>query len=426
MATQQNLLFFSLFCALHTITPKIQPISPMNRLSRLLSTSTENKETGELVRSIEQATDAKSEQEDWRLFIHVCNAVIRMPSGPKTARKVLQQRLAVTKEPQAHVLALSVCVFLVAQHSTMKTPFPFFLVLPYDHEKTHSKFLFYFAIYKLLRAISENCVEFDAQLQDKGLLRDLNTLWNDPSTHIKVRQKMTECIQLWITQYQNNPAMQNLIQFCATATSSSSCSGSPGRAAPPKGVVANNSAAVAAAAAAARAHDGKHREQQQRRLVFRWRTTKGVRQKEEKNNIEGRRRSVDFYKEQQEDRMEVQQPIIEEAKTTAECLSQLLLTNGKSRQDDELIQEIYRKCKDLHATIMRSIEESHTPVQISSLIDANGVLVQALETYHAVTQSDLMRVTTDHHCTPSSNNNNNKKNTDGSSPVTMLSDKALG
>ncbi|KAI8144141.1 hypothetical protein BJV82DRAFT_667969 [Fennellomyces sp. T-0311] len=161
--------------------------------------------------------------------------------------------------------------------------------------------------------------------------------------------------------------MRALIQFCATAT----CA-----AAPPVVAVAP----------------------QQRRL-FRWRTKGG--HQERKNNIERGRRSVD---DEKEDLMKVRQSIIEEAKTTAEFLSQLL-SNGKSQQDNELIQEIYQKCKDLHATIMRYIEESHTSVQISTLIDANSELVKALESYNR-TQSDLMRRT--------------------NAPLTILSDKALG
>ena len=66
---------------------------------------------------LEQATDSKLEQEDWRLYIEICNKVIRIPNGPKTTREVLQKKLAVRNHPQTHVLALSVIFVLQLHHA---------------------------------------------------------------------------------------------------------------------------------------------------------------------------------------------------------------------------------------------------------------------------------------------------------------------
>ncbi|KAI7852617.1 hypothetical protein BDC45DRAFT_558558 [Circinella umbellata] len=339
-------------------------IHSRRRLSLLLLENNNNNEIKNLIESIgwyfffivilEQATNSKLEQEDWRLYIQICNKIIYISNGPKVARKVLQKKLAVKNDPQTHVLTLS-----------------------------------------LLRTISENCSEFDDQLQDKSLLEDLTNLWNHSNIHIKVRQKLTECMQLWMIQYQNIPTMQNLIQLCATAT----CNATPPHV---LSIVANQQQQQ-------RGGGGSFLLNRLKNMITQ-RTLKIKDKKEQDNNIDTRRsNNVDY----EEDLLKVQQLIIEEAKTTAEILTHLLLpdkNNDDNEKSSELILEMYRKCKDLHGTIMSYIEDSRASVQISTLIDANSVLVQALETYNSVMQSDLMK----------------KSVTTNNTSVTIPSDKALG
>ncbi|KAI9261616.1 hypothetical protein BDA99DRAFT_511918 [Phascolomyces articulosus] len=354
------------------VIPHISLLNDMrNKLSSLLlSEKNQQSEINELVRSIDQATDSQLEQEDWQLIIQICNKVIRISNGPKTTRKLLQKKLTIQHHPQTHILALS-----------------------------------------LLRAISENCNEFDDQLQDKGLLKDLTTLWNDSNTHIHVRQKLTECMQLWMVQYRHKPTMQPLVEWCATTTCRMTAPPDPFRMGYQEEVATTTTK--------------MNHSQQEEPLLRRWKSTitKGGmnRQKKEKNNIQ-RRSFVD--NDEKEDLFKVQQLILQEAKTTAEFLSQLLISrqqeNNKpfshTQEENELIQEIYQKCKDLHATLMRYIEDARNTVQISTLIDVNSILVSTLETYHHVMPSpeDLMMSITNH------DDDSIRR------PVTILSDKALG
>ncbi|KAG2218546.1 hypothetical protein INT45_013984 [Circinella minor] len=113
--------------------------------------------------------------------------------------------------------------------------------------------------------------------------------------------------------------MQNLIQFCATAT----CNATPPHV---LSIVANQ-----------QQQEGSYLLNRLKNTITQ-RTLKIKNKKEQDNNdITRRSNSVDY----EEDLLKVQQLIIEEAKTTAEILTQLLLpdkNNDDNEKSSELIQ----------------------------------------------------------------------------------------
>ncbi|KAM3582229.1 hypothetical protein VKS41_005660 [Umbelopsis sp. WA50703] len=85
---------------------------------------------------------------------------------------------------------------------------------------------------------------------------------------------------------------------------------------------------------------------------------------------------------------------IELARNNCQVLAQTLSFTDPGKEDiskNELIQEFYGKCKDLHMTIMRHLQTASDPDMISTLLDTNSELVNTFKAYDDMLEQSALQ-----------------------------------
>ncbi|KAI8083022.1 uncharacterized protein BX664DRAFT_339632 [Halteromyces radiatus] len=309
--------------------------------------SLQDSEQTELMQLIDKATDSSLTTENWTLFISICHKINQSPQAAKTTRKVIQKKI-LSMIPQTQLLTIA-----------------------------------------LMKVITENCKSFDEQLGHETLIRSLRIIWNHPETYTKVRERIIECVYVWMIELGEYEPVHPIIQYCheinqirsiAPHKTEAWISTSPLPIQPQHHQQNRTVTPISFSNAATNRTSS----------LFRgWKLKRSNIKEKQQSSSHNEYQMISGCKQMSENNGEKVQECIEESKSTSGLLQQLL-SNEQSRTNDPLLRELYQKCQDLQSNIMRYIETTTDPVYIGTLIDTNVLLSQVLETYKKNESSETL------------------------------------
>ncbi|KAI8068390.1 hypothetical protein BC940DRAFT_34477 [Gongronella butleri] len=137
-----------------------------------------NPEETALIRAMERATDRESASLDWSAAISICHQVTRSPQAAKVVRKTMEKHLLATSQSPAKVI-------------------------------------------QLLKMITENSTGMDEQLANETFINSLTNLWGRPNTSPAVRDALRECAFAWQMHFGQLTPMHPILPLCYKITAES-------------------------------------------------------------------------------------------------------------------------------------------------------------------------------------------------------------
>ncbi|CAO3632370.1 unnamed protein product [Cunninghamella blakesleeana] len=247
----------------------------------------------------------------------------------------------------------------------------------------------------LLKVITENCPQFDEHLANNSLIKELQLLWNDPGTNPKVTDLLIQCVSVWTLEFGRTQPNHPILRFCYQVNYQINLiQTQPIYAAPPPPPHLSQHSQ----------HISQEQVNRTQNHYMNHHNTTNNNNNNNNNEMHINRKSSLFrgwklkrstsnttsttptpppitVNQQQstiatfpnspqsppvppkENKGEKILSSIEESKSTSKLLNQLISEN-QLLDDDSLMKELYQKCQDLHAIIMKYIEETEDPVYL--------------------------------------------------------------
>ncbi|KAI9483086.1 MAG: hypothetical protein EXX96DRAFT_556786 [Benjaminiella poitrasii] len=265
----------------------------------------------EITSNIEKAVNPSTSELDWSLVFQICDSVNSTELGAKEARKLLQKKM-MSNDPKTQFLAL-----------------------------------------EILNSLAENCTsKFQSQLYAKSFGEDLYTLSSSKTIDDRVRNKLAQCLETWVSQAGGNPqsgAIRRAFDIMISL----------------------------------QGHSLRHAGQ----APSTTRTSSMPKERPKPTDVNGD---------------------IELAKNSAQLFSQTLSFTDPTREDiskNELIQEFYSKCKQSQQTLAFHLETCEDSELISALINANNELLSCFKSYEEMLEQRAVNEATINSKTIQNNNN---------------------